>query len=497
MTRYYAGAGGSNANAGTSYALRKLTLTGAEALALVSGDEIIAAPGVYPEGLTCTKSGGNQYVTGSVSVTNGSAVITGSGTAWLANAFANGQFRTTSLAIGADGVANGTTTFTSAAGNFQAGHVGMVIQVAGKAAYTITAVGSATSITLSGSPSAGSSLSYFMMTPEPIEILSVDNDTQITLKQPWVFPSFTGLAYEVYQDIKFIADVTGGLTDGIGGTVRVTGSDNDQTVTRNFCIDVVSTKFRTFRGFTLEMANSQCFNCSTGAAQDIIVEDCTLQESVGNAVGASGGATHLRFCIRRCRFWRTKGAAISLAAPSTVSNANHLIENCLFPASRTITLQSDRVGGIQVRNCSLTSGSGIFVATALAVGQTIVVNNCLFDALSTVFSVTTANEIMEDFNALFNCVTARSGGLATGANSNLLPSFLQNPLLLNGSIFSYIPFAPSSYSPLASIAGFNPPYEDFYGSARASPSSWGAVQYQAGRRASDAGISAGRRVGAK
>ena len=171
-------------------------------------------------------------------MTNGSAVVTGSGTSWLANAFAAGVFQSRVLASGTDGVTNGTATFTSAAGNFQAGHIGYTIRIGTKGAYIISAVGSATSITLKNpdgsapSPTAGSGLTYNVGPESPYDILSVDSNTQITLTQPWAGPTLTGIAYETWRPIKIIGDVSGYKTDGIGGIVRITGSDNDTSGTR-------------------------------------------------------------------------------------------------------------------------------------------------------------------------------------------------------------------------------------------------------------------------
>ena len=47
MTTYYVGSGGSDANAGTSWALRKLTLNGAEDIPVAAGDVVYVGPGVY------------------------------------------------------------------------------------------------------------------------------------------------------------------------------------------------------------------------------------------------------------------------------------------------------------------------------------------------------------------------------------------------------------------------------------------------------------------
>lgn len=82
MTVRYAGPGGNDGNTGLSWAQRKLTLNGVENTPVEAGDIIYVAPGVYRETLTCDVSGGNVYTTGTVSVTNGSTTVTGSGTDW-------------------------------------------------------------------------------------------------------------------------------------------------------------------------------------------------------------------------------------------------------------------------------------------------------------------------------------------------------------------------------------------------------------------------------
>jgi hypothetical protein len=57
MTTYYVGPGGSDAANGTSWATRKLTLTGAEAIPVVAGDTVYVGPGTYREMLTLNVSG--------------------------------------------------------------------------------------------------------------------------------------------------------------------------------------------------------------------------------------------------------------------------------------------------------------------------------------------------------------------------------------------------------------------------------------------------------
>lgn len=59
MTIRYVGIGGNDSNSGLSWALRKLTLSGAEATPVVAGDTVYVGPGTYRETLTVGVSGTN------------------------------------------------------------------------------------------------------------------------------------------------------------------------------------------------------------------------------------------------------------------------------------------------------------------------------------------------------------------------------------------------------------------------------------------------------
>jgi len=78
MPTYYVGPGGNDGNSGLTWALRLLTLNAAEDKPITAGSIVYVAPGVYRELLTVDVSGANTYSTGTVSVTNGSAVVAGS-----------------------------------------------------------------------------------------------------------------------------------------------------------------------------------------------------------------------------------------------------------------------------------------------------------------------------------------------------------------------------------------------------------------------------------
>lgn len=57
MATYYAGVGGNDANAGTSWALRKLTIQAAVNVATTAGDSVLVGPGTYRETVTMGTSG--------------------------------------------------------------------------------------------------------------------------------------------------------------------------------------------------------------------------------------------------------------------------------------------------------------------------------------------------------------------------------------------------------------------------------------------------------
>ena len=58
MTTRYVGKGGDDANSGLTWALRKLTLNGAEDTPVVAGDTVYVGAGTYRELLTYDVSGG-------------------------------------------------------------------------------------------------------------------------------------------------------------------------------------------------------------------------------------------------------------------------------------------------------------------------------------------------------------------------------------------------------------------------------------------------------
>jgi len=411
------------------------------------------------------------------------------------------MFQVTVIASGTDGVTNGTGTFTSATGNFQSSMIGLTIRIGTKGAYTISAVASATSITIvlpgggAASPSAGSSLAYNVGPETPYIISSVDSNTQLTLSSAWSGPTLTGLAFTTWKDIRYIADESGVNTDGIGGEVRISGSDNDQTTTRANAI-VIANSYRTFIGFHLDTTSTNGISITSGT--NIIVQQCGFQGCGGNDINVNSSAPSA-ITIRKCFFIGGSSAntnAVLTQNASTVDNTAILLENNLaILASQGNGFMSSRIGGILIRNCTLIGGiDAARVQNALSVGQATTMNNCIIVFISTGLVATTTAEFIEDRNVFYGNTTNRNT-VTAGANSVTYPPLLLMPLLtlgLHSTFFAGL----NSLSAVASITGFNPPGDDLYSKTRAATSSYGDMQYFAGQRFDDAGPSHSRRFGA-
>lgn len=285
--------------------------------------------------------------------------------------------------------------------------------------------------------------------------------------------------------ITYIGDRTGEHTDGIGGEVRVTGSDNDQTGARNYCVHAVSKDYRTFRGFTFDSALSNLIYLDDGC-QHWVIEDCTFQGGFANDDIHVDDA-QLDITIRRCRFFGAARNGIYFLDAVAQDNVGHLVENCVFlcgGAKKAIAV--DRIGGITVRNCLIALCSyGIDQQQALTAGQTIDVENCIFYACYLALDATALGFIVEDFNT-FHANTTDRNNVAVGGNSQTYPPLFILPLLFSGVAqvsgykFPFLEGDLSRWSQIARITGSNEPAEDYYGIPRpvtASKNSWGPMQY--------------------
>lgn len=287
--------------------------------------------------------------------------------------------------------------------------------------------------------------------------------------------------------ITYVGDEGGTLTDGVGGAVRISGSDDDLTAVRSPLISLQH-NYRTFRGIRLEGTSSNCI--SAGGVTDAVIEQCVLLPASNGIV--FNGAGQARNIIRRCLIIGASQAGIQFTHSSTISDSDQEVENLIFIHSGTAAaVRVDRVGGIVLRNCEFSGAQGVRVQTALAGGQTVEVYNSLFVGCGVSVQATVTGELVEDYNAFWSGNLHRSN-VNTGANSNTYLPLYNTPLLTLGERGFMLGDLIASAG-LNAIAGAAAPTDDLYGVTRESPSSWGAVQYRAGRRPVDVGEPRGRR----
>jgi len=288
------------------------------------------------------------------------------------------------------------------------------------------------------------------------------------------------------QPITYIGDVTGVNTDNIGGVVRITGSDNDLTGVRAYCVYSAAKEYRTFRGFSFDLATTSFVRFDDDVGE-VIIEDCYFGESVDfadeglrfwNCVASD------TYIIRRC-FFIAGEKALYLANTSgeVAISSSSLIENCIFFGSAYgDAVHVDRVVGFDIKNCLFFArDKAVFSATATT-GSFDVLNSIFVFNVSALEAQATG-DIVEDYNAVPGNNATQRTNVNTGSNSNAYPMLGQT--INQAYRWPWNLFMLSKDSQLTAIAGSSEATEDFFGITRpttSSKKSWGPIQYQPATR---------------
>lgn len=290
--------------------------------------------------------------------------------------------------------------------------------------------------------------------------------------------------------ITYIADVTGEHTDSVGGVVRISGSNDDQTYTRNQCIYASAQRnYRTFRGLHLGEVVAQQGALVAVSPTYWVIEDCVIEAGYATGIGISGAAQS-NVTIRRCLLRTSQNrTTIDIGHTATLNDIGHVVESCVVIGGNAGTgIGVTRVGGVTVRNCTvLSTAAGIKVSVALAGGQVLTAVNNVVHACSTALQATTTAEFAESYNLLSQCQTDRTN-VTAGTGSVSYPWVPDNPRLLSGLVLDgWTPFGSSEWSYARAVAGGTAATDDFFGRTRpatASKQSWGAVQWPDASRSS-------------
>ena len=271
--------------------------------------------------------------------------------------------------------------------------------------------------------------------------------------------------------ITYIGDEGGTLTDGVGGMVRITGSNNDLIGARSPIVSVQH-NYRHFRGFHLDTPTANGFSC--GGVNNLLIDQCVIQSATNQVL--VNGAAQANNIIRRCLFLGGAAAAVQFTHGSTVNDSGNVIENCIvLKGGGSSAFRIDRIGGVTVRNCWVMCFEGVRVQNALASGQVVTVNNCIFYGCGTAVRATVATELIEDYNTFWGNGTDRVL-VNVGANSQVYAPLFELPLLTLG-VQPLLLGKLMAVSGIKALAGIDVPAGDFYDVDRESPSSWGAVQF--------------------
>lgn len=288
--------------------------------------------------------------------------------------------------------------------------------------------------------------------------------------------------------ITYAGDYTGANTDGVGGVVRITGSNDDRTAARASCIIASGRDYRTFSGFMLDTCTSHLLSIAAPGA-NCIIQRCYFTAPVPGAAAInavnSAGTPDTALTVQSCVFLGG-GNGVSFTNTNALVSTN-LVQNCLFVglaatsagAARGVGI--NRVGGGTVKNCLfLGCAQAVQIGVALPGGYTAwAVNNCAIWGCATGFAATALGELIEDYNNVYGATTARSN-VAVGANSLAYPPLFDSrwffELVNAGRMLS--PFDLASYSQLVNVAGTSPTATDMRGTAAiGGQREWGALEY--------------------
>ena len=275
--------------------------------------------------------------------------------------------------------------------------------------------------------------------------------------------------------ITYIGDVDGSHTDGVGGVVRITGSNDDLTETRNQCFLVGERNYRTFKGFTLDLVAAQVVLIYAGT--NLTVSDCYFGAT--NSIGIYASDCTSGHLIERCIFFGLNSYNIWLITAATVDNTGIVIQNNVFIGSNN-GIRIAGIGGMTIKNnVFIACSTALRCSSSISGGQVNNVNNNIVTCCTLGFNAAAAGDFTDNYNALFGNGTNYTGTVI-GANSNAYPPLFNPPILLSGYRYPWNFPELAPYSPLRAIAGTGEATDDLFGRARPATSakkSWGAVQF--------------------
>ncbi len=275
--------------------------------------------------------------------------------------------------------------------------------------------------------------------------------------------------------ITYIGDYDGSHTDGTGGVVRITGSDDDQSAARNYCVHVNQKNYRTFKNFTMDMASTALIY----SAGDYDIYENLYLVNAKSCINYYSASTYQT--VRNCYIESYNGSCVYYHSIGNDVDTHSVIENCVIKTlNRATAIIMNRCSNSMVRNCILNSYIGIYVQNfSDSYDNNVAYNNIFIGCYNAINGMATTYGITEDYNTFYACNTVRSN-CDTGANSITYPPLFDTrwffEMVNGGSMLT--PFDLASYSKLINVAGTSPTTADMRGTTvQGTQREWGALEY--------------------
>lgn len=319
-------------------------------------------------------------------------------------------------ATNTDGVTNGTSTFTSAGANFQPGDVDKLINIVGKGRYRITARGSTTSITLSGSPSAGSTLTYNVGGAVLTVGALMANANAALVSGDTVYVG-AGAYREVntlqVSGVSWLGDVDGAKT-GDSGMVQLTAfTTNDKTTPSSSALLTFAGKINlTFKNIDFVNGGGQMFDATTTTSTGCSFTYCSFTMGNFNQTACTFTTvfgTSLNLTFDSCYIYSgTSANWIQITLPGSSSgadyNANVLFKNCIMLGANWCLISGSssqfKGGGVNFYNSThLCANSILSINTGSSPIYPCKIFGCFMYGGEQIIAATVGN-IYEDYNVI-------------------------------------------------------------------------------------------------
>lgn len=276
--------------------------------------------------------------------------------------------------------------------------------------------------------------------------------------------------------ITYIGDYTGANTDGVGGVVRITGSDDDRSVVRSYGVEARNRAYRNFVQFLI----TECtYGVHVRNTSFISVIGCLITHNSSGIFSQT--EQHNNLLVERCALlsYGVGANPVNLTQNSASVGGDQFLNTIFLAGHNSNLLLLTRSGSALVKNCLFVNGLTAFQNDlATGFGTSYVYNNLFIGCASGVVA-SALGDVVEDYNNFVRVATPRSN-IAVGANSLDYVTSLDARWFFEavngGSMVT--PFDLASYSQLVNVAGTSPTTTDLRGtSVIGAQREWGPLEY--------------------